>query len=54
MKFVDPTKPYRKSGGMGHPRICWPFAGEEQALFSIALSRGGHVAAMSTYGEEAI
>ena len=19
MKFVDPTKPYRKSGGMGHP-----------------------------------
>jgi hypothetical protein len=22
MKFVDPTKPYRKSGGMGHPQIC--------------------------------
>jgi hypothetical protein len=22
MKFVDPTKPYRKSGGMGHPGIC--------------------------------
>jgi hypothetical protein len=19
MRFVDPTKPYRKSGGMGHP-----------------------------------
>jgi hypothetical protein len=19
MEFVDPTKPYRKSGGMGHP-----------------------------------
>jgi hypothetical protein len=23
MKFVDPTKPCRKSGGMGHPQICW-------------------------------
>jgi hypothetical protein len=22
MRFVDPTKPYRKSGGMGHPGIC--------------------------------
>jgi hypothetical protein len=22
MKCVDPTKPYRKSGGMGHPGIC--------------------------------
>jgi hypothetical protein len=21
MKFVDPTKPYRKFGGMGHPQI---------------------------------
>jgi hypothetical protein len=21
MRFVDPTKPYRKSGGMGHPTI---------------------------------
>ncbi len=21
MKFVDPTKPYKKSGGMGHPQI---------------------------------
>jgi hypothetical protein len=25
MKFVDPTKPYRKSGGMGHPQICCAF-----------------------------
>ena len=22
MRFVDPTRPYRKSGGMGHPGIC--------------------------------
>jgi hypothetical protein len=22
MKFVDLTKPYRKSGGMGHPGFC--------------------------------
>jgi hypothetical protein len=27
MGFVDPTKPYRKSGGMGHPRICCTFRG---------------------------
>jgi hypothetical protein len=25
MKFVDPTKPYRKFGGMGHPQICSTF-----------------------------
>ena len=22
MRFVDPNKPYRKSGGMGHPGFC--------------------------------
>ena len=25
MNFLDPTKPYRKSGGMGHPGICCTF-----------------------------
>ena len=31
MKFVDPTTPYRKSGGMGHPQICCTPAKEHQA-----------------------
>jgi hypothetical protein len=26
MRFIDPTKPYGKSGGMGHPPICCSFA----------------------------
>ena len=34
MKFVAPTEPYRKSGGMGHPGIC---GGQEMRLF---ISRG--------------
>jgi len=38
MRFVDPTKPYRKSGGMGHPGICCTFCrGQEMLRF---LSRG--------------
>jgi antitoxin MazE len=54
MKFVDPTKPDRKSGGMGHPQICWTLAGEEQALFFHCAESWWHVATMSTYGEEVI
>ncbi len=30
MRFVDPTKPYRKSGGMGHPGICCTFSREQE------------------------
>ena len=38
MKFVDPTKLYRKSGGMGHPGIDCTFCrGQEMPRF---LSRG--------------
>jgi len=38
MKFVDPSKPYRKSGGMGHPEICCTFCrGQELPRF---ISRG--------------
>jgi hypothetical protein len=34
MKFVDPTKLYRKSGGMGHPGISCTFCrGQEMPLF---------------------
>jgi hypothetical protein len=34
MKFVDLTKPYRKSGGMGRPRICCPLCrGQEMPRF---------------------
>jgi hypothetical protein len=34
MRFVDPTKPYRKSGGMGHPGICCTFCrGQEMPRF---------------------
>jgi hypothetical protein len=34
MKFVDPTKLYRKSGGMGHPGICCTFCrGQEMPRF---------------------
>jgi hypothetical protein len=29
MRFVDPTKPYRKSGGLGHPGICCTFQDKE-------------------------
>ena len=39
MRFVDPTKLYRKSGGMGHPRLVARSAEGHQAPFSIALSR---------------
>ncbi len=38
MKFVDPTKLYRKSGGMGHPGIgCIFCRGQEMPRF---ISRG--------------
>ena len=34
MKFVDPTKLYRKSGGMGHPGIGCTFClGQEMPRF---------------------
>ena len=38
MRFVDRTRPYRKSGGIGHPGICCTFCrGQEMPLF---ISRG--------------
>ncbi len=39
MRFVDPTKPYRKSGGMGHPRIGCAFRRLTSSSLSMALSR---------------
>jgi hypothetical protein len=36
MKFVDPTKSYRKSGGMGHPGICCTLCRGEESRMKFA------------------
>jgi hypothetical protein len=39
MKFVAPTKPYRRFGGMGHPQICYAFQQVTSSVASAMIER---------------
>jgi len=49
MKCVDSTKPYRKSGGMGHPSFCRANYGAQQNTVAILLNVGENAGQAPTF-----